>query len=510
MKTNLKYIALLLTGMFLTGACSDEFLEVEPKGRSLEDNYYRNAEEAYKGLIAAYDPIGWVGGNLITKTFATNSASDDHVAGGGNANDITAAQVWSSYSLDAATGPQDVLWSKGFSGIFRANKLLEKLPEAEMNEGVRERFAAEARFLRAFYYFDLIRLFDLIPLLTEPIPSSEMYNVEQASREAVFEQIEIDLLAAIPNLPTQVDKTTEAGRASAGTALALLGKVYLQQEKFGQATEQLAKVNGTPGATSEYGYRLVDNFADLWDSNNKFNSEAILEVSHTSLSNGVWDCIGCTEGNVLNIMLAPRGYSIENENAGAPNFVSGWGFNPVTESLAQAFQLGGGLYDPRYTATVVNLDSLEAAGVVSYEKSYQNTGYFLRKFAGKQDDVSEGGGNYELNFFQDTYEIRLADTYLMEAEAIVRGGGDAGRAQALLDAVRARVGLGSVPVSFDNIMSERRLELAGEGHRWFDLVRTGRAAQALEDRGYVEGKHDKLPIPLLELTNTLLEQDPAY
>ena len=103
--------------------------------------------------------------------------------------------------------------------------------------------------------------------------------------------------------------------------------------------------------------------------------------------------------------------------------------------------------------------------------------------------------------------MRLADTYLLEAEAL---GGTGARAQALLDAVRARVGLPSIPVSVDAILNERRLELAGEGHRWYDLVRTGRAATVLADRGFVAGKNEILPIPLAELENTQLVQNPNY
>src|SRR5690606_10876012 len=111
---------------------------------------------------------------------------------------------------------------------------------------------------------------------------------------------------------------------------------------------------------------------------------------------------------------------------------------------------------------------------------------------------------------QNVYEIRLADSYLLEAEALVRGGGNTSRAQALLDAVRARVGLASVPVTIDTILEERRLELAGEGHRWFDLIRNGRAAEALASKGFIAGKHEILPIPLLELDNTLMEQNQEY
>ena len=134
------------------------------------------------------------------------------------------------------------------------------------------------------------------------------------------------------------------------------------------------------------------------------------------------------------------------------------------------------------------------------------------KFAGKVENKTGTGAPFEINFPTNEYEIRLADTYLMEAEALVRGGGNASRAQALLDAVRARVGLSSVPATFDNIFAERRLELAGEGHRWFDLVRTGKAATVLGPRGYVEGKHDALPIPQseIEFDGSKLVQDPAY
>lgn len=509
MKNRFIYLTILSASIIMLAACSDEFLDVEPTGRSLEDNYYKNADEAYNGLVAAYDPVGWVGGGLITKTFAMNSGSDDHYAGGGNAQDIYDSQVWSNYTIDPSVGPQGTLWNKGFSGVFRVNTLLSKLPDVDMDAGLKARFEAEAKFLRAFYYFDLIRLFYEIPLLTEPIAPENMYEIEQVSADMVYDQIEADLLAAIPDLPTTVPKSTEAGRATIGSARALLGKVYLWRERYDLAAQQFAEVNGTPGAASQFGYELLTDFADLWDTSNKFNSESIFEVAHSSKSNAGWGCIGCTEGNVLNIMLAPRGYNVLDASR-APNYVSGWSFNPVTQDLVDQFDLGGGQFDGRYSASITNVDSLEQVGVLTYEKGYQNTGYFLAKFAGSQDDVSTGGGAYELNFFQNEYEIRLADTYLMEAEALVRSGANGARAQALVDAVRARAGMASIPATIENIMHERRLELAGEGHRWFDLVRTGQAATVLASRGYVDGKHDRMPIPLLELTNTKLVQDPEY
>jgi hypothetical protein len=152
---------------------------------------------------------------------------------------------------------------------------------------------------------------------------------------------------------------------------------------------------------------------------------------------------------------------------------------------------------------------LEDAGLVTYEKGYLDTGFFLEKFLPLKSDVNEGGYS-EGNFDQNMYDIRLADTYLLEAEALVMSGSNLGRAQELLDAVRARVGLPSIAVSMEAIKLERRLELVGEGHRWFDLVRWGDAPEALAFKGFVEGKHEVLPIPLLELENTKLQQNAEY
>ena len=165
--------------------------------------------------------------------------------------------------------------------------------------------------------------------------------------------------------------------------------------------------------------------------------------------------------------------------------------------------------DPRYKYTVVDIDSIVNAGTGrSYIAGYQNTGLFIKKFAPLAQYVSTTG-QAELNFPNDYIEIRLADTYLLEAEALVRSG-TPGKAQSYLDAVRKRVGLPSVPVTLDNIYNERKMELATEGHRWFDLVRTGKAASTLAFKGFVAGKHEVLPLPLKELNGTKLVQNPNY
>lgn len=504
MKTLNQYITVLAVTVaaVLLQACSDSFLELKPRGTDLEDNYYRNRQEAYNGLVAIYDVVGFQSATYITKLLATSAASDDHYAGGGGSSDLPNLQAWSNYTLNPALGPQEDLWRRNFMGINRANILLEKLPDVPMGDSEKLRFAAEAKFLRAYFYFDLIRYFRNIPLILLPLVGDEIYQVVQAPPAEVYAAMEVDLLEAIPDLPIQLNLADEAARASQGTALALLGKVYLQQEKFTEAAQQLAEVNGQPGETSQYGYRLLDNYGDLFDVENKFNSESIFEISHTNTSIGDWECIECTEGNVLNIMIGPRGYS---PGTGAPDYVSGWGFLPLTTDIVDLME-----GDPRYVHTVVDMHQLEASGMASYTPGHMDTGYFLEKYAGRESNRWTGAGTYELNFPQNVYDIRLADTYLLEAEALIRSGGNTTRADALLNAVRTRVGLDPVTATLDNVKRERRLELAGEGHRWFDLVRWGDAAGALRDRGFTAGRHEVLPIPLLELDNTLLEQNSEY
>ena len=390
-----------------------------------------------------------------------------------------------------------------YQGIFRANTLLAKLPGVTMDATLKARFTAETKALRAFYYFNLVRMFKNIPLLLEPLTAGNMYDATQATPAAVYTQIEKDLNEAITDLPSTVAVSTEAGRLSKGAAQAILGKVYLYDNKAALAAAQFALVNGTPGGTSQYGYRLLASYSDLWVTSNKFNTESILEVAHSAVGNSDWGWwgSGSDEGNSVNIMVGPRSYS-RPAGSTAPDLPSGWSFNVFTQDFYDAIKL-----DPRFGATVFDLKALKAAGKADYIAGYMDTGYFLNKFLPRQSDVRTGGGALELNFKQDTYAIRLADTYLMEAEAL---GATGSRAQALLDAVRTRVGLPSVPVSLAAVKAERRLELGGEGHRFFDLVRWGDASAKLGSRGFVAGKNEVFPIPYRELQGTKLVQNPGY
>lgn len=495
--------AFLAAILVLLGSCKKDFITLTPKGQFLTDNYYQNRDQAYAGLVAVYDVLRKNAGGFENMITMMNAGSDDNYAGGGGASDGAGIQGFSNYTLNPVIMPLS-FWGDHYQGVFRANILLQKLANTTMDAGEKARFTAEAKALRATYYFNLVRMFKNIPLILEPIGAADIYNVTQSTPAAVYTQIEKDLNEAIPNLPSAVALATEAGRFTKVAAQAMLGKVYLYDNKKSEAATMLAQVNGaTPGQPNQYGNKLLPKFSDLWVFINKFNSESILEACHTDKSNADWGFWGSSsdEGNSAAQMVGPRSYQ-RVDNTAPDIYPSGWSFNVWTQNFYDFIKA-----DPRFSATVLDVKALAAGGHANYIEGYQNTGYFLRKMIPMRSDIRTGGGATELNFQQNDYIIRLADTYLLEAEAL---GGTGARAQALLDAVRARVGLASVPVSMDAIKNERRLELAGEGHRFFDLVRWGDAASVLASRGFKAGKNEIFPIPSQELQGTKLVQNPGY
>ncbi|OKS86603.1 RagB/SusD family nutrient uptake outer membrane protein [Mucilaginibacter polytrichastri] len=507
MKKKIAYVAALALTVQLLGSCKNE-LDVNPQERVTLDNYYKTQADAFAALVSVYDRFGFQAGGLYDKIAIMDAACDDHLAGGGGPSDINDLQVMSTYTLNSNVGPESYLWSKGYSGIYRANVLLSKIDAIPMDAAIKSRYIAETKTLRAIFYFDLVRFFKNIPLITGTIDPSQMFDVVQAPPADVYTLIIKDLTDAIPVLPATVPAATEGGRITKGAAQALLGKVYLQQQKWPEAAAQFAIVNGTtPGqANSTYGYKLLPKYADLWNPLNKFNSESILEIVHSANSQGGWGDAGASEGNLLDIITGPRGYS--QLNSTAPDYYSGYSFLVFTPEFASFIH-----NDPRNFPTVANLDSLQnIAKSAKYTPGYNNTGFFLNKFIAHVANKTSVGTNYDLNFPQDNYEIRLADTYLLEAEALMKAGqsGVGSRAYQLFNAVRARVGLNPVELNMDNLMKERRLELAGEGQRWLDLVRWGIAGQVLQKRGFITGRNEIFPIPQSELNNTKLQQNKEW
>lgn len=504
MKKNLLYISLLVATVTVVTSCKKE-LDVNRQGRIILDSYYKTEADAFAALVAIYDRFGFQAGGLYDKVAMFDVAGDDQLAGGGGPTDINDLQLMERFALSPQTGPHGYLWNRCYSGVFRAQTLLSKIGGIAMDETKKKRFIAEVKTMIAAFYFDLVFFYKNVPLIEGIVPVADIYNVEQSTPDKVWAYVEKNLTEAMPDLPNTIPVATEGGRITKGAAQALLGKALIYQKKWQAAADQLAVVNGPdPGVTaSVYGYQLIPNFADLWKTPNRYNTESVIEFAHSSKSNGGWGDAGASEGNLLCIITGPRGYS---NTAAGPDYFSGYSFLVFTPQFFQFIRT-----DPRSWPTVANLDSLKAAGVANYTPGYNNTGFFLNKYMAR---VSNRVANTpELNFGQNVYEIRLADTYMLEAEALMNAGASVAvgsRAYKLFNAVRARVGLAPVAVTQDNIERERRLELAGEGQRYPDLLRWGKAATTLAYKGFVAGKNELLPIPQNDINNTKLIQNPNY
>lgn len=501
MKKIFIYTAILAGCVSLMTSCGKDYLEVTPKGLATEENFYKTPDQAMEGLTAIYASLSMEGGWSV-KLMGFNSAGDECYTGGANVGDYSNYQAWNTNTMTAVNGPSEAYWNADYQGIYRANLLIQKISGGVqgLDDATNKQYIAEAKTLRAYFYFELIRLFKNIPLIVEPIQPADWFNVTQATREEVYAQIEKDLTEAITDLPTKSDMaTSELGRMSKESAMALLGKAILFQNDASRMEEAANWFNKVNTAT---GYALMPNFKDIFDPAQKFNSESVLEITHTAaMQGGDWGAK--IYGNMYVIAVGPRSYNHGTEDADH-TYVAGWSFNPIIPTFVDFMK-----NDPRYKYTVADVDSLVTNCGASYTAGYQNTGYFIQKYA-PLERWRVATGTTELNFPNDMIEIRLADTYLMEAEAWVRAGKNASRAQDLLDAVRGRVGLGTVPATLANIYNERRLELATEGHRWDDLIRTGQAATVLAFKGFVKDKNEYLPIPISSLNNTKLVQDPAY
>ena len=222
MKTlKLKNIFILSILIVTIISCSKDYLNVEPKGTALEQNYYRNETEAYSALIATYDIIGKNSSGFENMITMMNAGSDDHNAGGGSATDGAGIHAFNDYSINSTTVPSS-FWDNNFQGVFRANVLLSKLPNIPMEDAKKLRFAAECKALRAFYNFELVRLFKNIPLLTSTVSPNDIAGVVQVDPALVYAQIEKDLLEAMVDLPVNVSATEsndERGRLNKGAEI---------------------------------------------------------------------------------------------------------------------------------------------------------------------------------------------------------------------------------------------------------------------------------------------------
>ena len=528
MKTkNLHINTILFLLAFLFGSC-EEFLERDPLSDRLETNFYQTEADAFQALVSAYDPLGW-GAMIGNHPFETISdiMSDDAYAGGANANDVPNIVKMDVFDAEPNTGELQGMWNRNYFGIYRCNLLLEKIDEIEFEtEGLEERMIAEVYFLRAYYYFDLIRLFGNVPLILKVLKPSES-SQEQADPEIVFNQIATDLENAMDVLPESVPDE-EKGRATRYSAEALLVKVYLFYSGYYSDKPEMQKDNGTTldldqviimvdDVIGSGFYDLENNFSDLFLVSNENNIESVFEIQYGDYQGGDWGWRIGTEGNQAVILYGIR--DVSDNSIYAP----GWSFATVSPELVESFQPD----DTRLSASVIFADSLDQEGV-TYVEGFQHTGYYNKKFTALKEH-NASAGDRELLYPNNYPVIRFADVLLMGAELHLLDGNTTA-AQQYYNRVRIRAfGPGHTPpvLTTDNaglelIYTERRLELAGEGHRYWDVLRRGIvfANEELTDTEsdypyYIEFNTETkglLPIPAqeIQISNFSLIQNQGY
>ncbi len=484
---SLKITTLFLILFLGTQSCSDDFVDVDSFDEDSE-NFFNSEQDYQDALIAAYDMLQSTYLNVLLGEIA----SDNTLAGGESATDVPGIQEIDDMVHTPVNQQLRDIWSWMFAGVNRANYILEFKNKTEFPG--REIVLAEDTFLRAYYYFELVKWFGDVPLAVDRrLLFGDQDVVERTPKEQVYAQIEADLIFAADILPYVQPET---GRVTKGAAQALLGKVYLYQDKFPEAANVLEDlINNGP-------YDLVEDYTTLFENDNENNIESVFEVQYTDVEGAGFGCLQCSEGNVAVGFNGIRNYS-------GPEFESGFSFNIPTQEVFEGFEPG----DVRRDVAILDIEAWASENSeVSYVEGYEHTGYFNRKYLPRQGGRNTPDAN--LTRPNNYRAIRYADVLLMAAEALNRGGISDDRARNYLNEVRRRASLPEISATGvplrDAIYRDRRAELVGEGHRFFDLVRTGRAAAEIP--GFQTGKHELFPIPSIEieLAGNRWEQNPGY
>ena len=508
-QSNIKLTGTLLIVALWSFTSCKKWIEYNPHDDfKITEQDYLKSEADYRAMaVGVYSPIQWL--NQIVPI--GDIASDNAVSGGESATDILSLQQIDDFTHYPINSTLADLWQVAYEGINRANYMHQYKTKNIAGETVdfagKEAMYGEIYFLRAYYYFSLVKLFGDVPLFVDRrLTINDSKTLQRSPKATVYAQIENDLTTAINVLPTiQVDK----GRITKYAAQALLGKVYLYQAgtntaKYAQAAAMLENV------ITANKFSLVSDFGSIFLPSGENGAESVFEIQYSN-GQGTYDWAHTTrgQGNMLVQMCGVRGLTGSN---GMP-YNPGWSFDMPTANLANAYAAG----DKRKDETVFNIEAYKTAnpsfGISYLVAPYKNTGLYNKKYLPR---VGETSGQVELNYSNNYRTIRYADVLLMAAEANNKAGNDT-KAQGYLNQVRRRAfgnTLNDITSTgstlYDAILNERRLEFAMEGERFFDLVRTGKAASTLASFGFVAGKHEVFPIPQGEVDFSGLTQNPNY
>jgi len=469
-----KAILLLSISILLFTSCK-KFLSVDPPYAQDAENYFQTPEDYERALTGAYDMLQ---GSFVS-FWIGEIASDNAIAGGESVNDSQGLHQIDNMTHGGVNNELRNIMRWNYTGITRVNYIMENKDNIDFPG--KEHMLAEAKFLRAYYYFELVKFFGDVPLIIDKrIGIEEARQFPRTPKAEVYAQIEQDLTSAASVLNPVA---SQKGRATKGAAQALLGKVYLYQNKFTEAASIFDEIRNS-GL-----YSLITDYSQLFSASNENNSETVFDIQYSGLEGGGYGCLICLEGNAAPGFQGIRQYT-------GPVYGDGNSYNLPTQELYNAFSP----IDPRRGHTILDIEAFIAAQTDPSSITYAigaggHTGYYNNKYIKRQGEI--GLPDNDLTSPVNYRVIRYADVLLMAAEAHFHLGNNQ-TAQQLVNQVRVRAGVPGIPVqSLNDIYKERRFELSGEGHRFFDLVRTGQAAQFID--GFVTGKHELFPIPQVEI-----------
>ena len=499
-----KFIILLFSGYLLLSlsSCKESWLDPPSENQLItQDSTFIDVQNAEEFVNACYNQLlqwnettfSWIGMSSITSDNADKGSDPGDL---GTDKDQMDNISYSPTSLSIGE-----VWVGNFNGVTRCNQAIANVPFYDINDGLKNRLVAEARFLRACYYFNLVRCYGDVPLVDKVIDANNPSDLEKAVTRApkadVYALIESDLNFAMNTLPTNdAYDAKDVGRATKGAAAAMLAKVNMYQKKWDTAldlTDQI--INGELGT-----YGLVDDYAAIWREEGENSEESLFEI----------------QGRGMTPTAGIQGYMVTQGVRGSIKYpdntaaLGGWGFNTPTEDLENAYEPG----DVRKAATIMFRGQMlwDSATI---QNNVSNPRYNYKAYVSKRYE-SFNGGDWESN--KNVRILRMGEVYLINAEAANELGNTL-QSQNSLNAVRDRAGLGDTPASNqadlrNAIWKERRVELAMEHDRFFDLVRQGRAGEVLRAHGknFVDGTNELFPIPQSEIdaSNGKYSQNPGY
>ena len=496
----MKKILFVCSIILLLSGCGENFLDTEPLTQKVNTNFYKTPSDIQSALMGIYSVVAPE--DVAMSSFIVSELMSGERLPGGGPDDQAALAVgqFRNHSNDMYLSP----WSRNYAGIFRANMLLSSLEQVAFNnEQQADKAEGEARFLRAYFYFDLAKMFGTAPLVLKTEPE----NLPKASADELFAQIAEDLKIAIEKLPATAYTTNDIGRTTKWAAEGYMARVFLfytgmyKKESLplpdgGSITKQQV-ISYVDDCIANSGRTLVSEFRNLWpysyntkdyayakDNDLSWvgeeggNTEVIFSIRYSSAGN--WDY-----PNMSNQMVLFFGWRAQDQ---VP-FGQGWGWGPVSPLMWNDWPDS----DLRKKGSICDVND-DNEGISGFDWGGDNqqheTGLWQKKYIPineyvkdkesgetKQQNISMAlygaPTDFMLNNTQETVLLRLADVLLMGAEL------GSTKQQEYLDRVRSRVNLPSIPVTLENIKRERRFELAFEGIRYYDLLRWGDAEKEI-------------------------------